>query len=173
MTSTIKHGLITGTIVGIFAIASFSIVNSLNTSYGWGMQPAHIRGVCGLLTILILATGIYLAMQAVKREQSGKLLYGQALKTGMLVAVITAVLTALFGFIYCEFINPGYAQYMVAEAQKAMVAAGETKQQMAADSKTVAAEYSTGMQVVEALVGQFVVGTVVSLIMGLFIKTGK
>lgn len=173
MRSIFKHGLITGIIVGVFAVLFFSIVNGLNTSNGWGMQPASIRGIGGLLTIVILATGIYLTMQAVKKEQGNMLTYGEALKTGVIVAVITAVITAICGFIYCQYINPGYAQYMLAEAQKVMVAQHESQQQMAADSISIKNEYSATMQVMQALVGQTVVGTVLSLIMGIFIRTKK
>jgi F0F1-type ATP synthase assembly protein I len=173
MRSTLRYGLITGTVVGIFAISFFSIVNGINNSQDWGMQAANIRGISGLLTILIQATGIYVAMQAVKKQQSNTLTYGQALKTGLLIAVLTAVITGLFSFIYCEFINPGYAQYMVAEAQKVMIAKGETPAQMVTDSNAVRKEFSTGAQVAMALVGQFFVGTMVSFIMGLFIKTKK
>jgi hypothetical protein len=172
MKSTLKYGLITGTVVGIFAISFFSIVNGINNSAGWGMQASNIRGISGLLTILIQATGIYVAMQAIKK-QNNTLSYGQALKTGIFIAIITAIITAFFSFIYCEFINPGYAQYMVAEAQKVMIAKGETQQQITADSVAVRKEFSTGAQVAMALVGQFFVGTVVSLIMGLFIRTKK
>jgi len=173
MRTNLKYGLITGIIVGAFAVLFFALVNWLNTSYNWGMQPSNIRGVGGLLTIVILATGIYLTMQAVKKEQANKLTYGQALKVGVIVAVITAVLVALFGFIYCQFLNPGYAQYMVSEAQKAMAANGETPQQIAEHSKSVQAEFSTGGQVMQALVGQTVVGTVVSLILGAFLRSKK
>ncbi|SDS87041.1 Protein of unknown function [Mucilaginibacter mallensis] len=173
MRSTLKYGIITGAVVGIFAISFFSIVNCVNNSEGWGIQAANIRGISGLLTILIQATGIYVAMQAIKKQQNNSLTYGQALKTGILIAVLTAVITALFSFIYCEFINPGYAQYMVAEAQKVMIAKGETQQQIITDSAAVRKEFSTGAQIGESLVGQFFVGTVISLIMGLFIKTKK
>jgi len=173
MSTKFKHALVTGITVGVFAIAFFSIVDGLNTSNNWGMNPANIRGLGGLLTIVILATGIYLTMQAVKKQQGNMLTYGQALKTGLLVAVVTAVITALFGFIYCQVINPGYAAYMVSETQKAAMAAKENNQQLAADIAAAKTEYSTTMQVIQALVGQSVVGTVVSLIMGLFIKTKK
>lgn len=173
MRSTLKYGIITGAVVGIFAISFFSIVNGINNSEGWGMQASNIRGLSGLLTILIQATGIYVAMQAIKKQQNSALSYGQALKTGILIAVLTAVITAVFSFIYCEFINPGYAQYMIAEAQKVMIAKGETQQQITADSEAVRKEFSTGAQVAMALVGQFFVGTIVSLIMGLFIRTKK
>jgi len=173
MRLNLKYGLITGIIVGAFAVSFFALVNCLNTSYNWGMQPSNIRGIGGLLTIVILATGIYLTMQAVKKEQDNKLTYGQALKAGVIVAVITAVLVALFGFVYCQFLNPGYAQYMVSEAQKAMAANGETPQQIAEHSKSVQAEFSTGGQVMQALIGQTVVGTVVSLVLGMFLRSKK
>jgi len=173
MNSTLKRGLITGTIVGIFAVSFFLVVNGLNTKYNWGFHPADIRGIGGLLTILILGTGIYITLQAVKKEQNNGLSYAQALKTGISVAIITAVITAFCSFIYCTLINPGYADYMVAEAQKVMIANNETKQQIAQHSLAVKNEYATAMQVMQALVGQTVVGTVLTLIMGLFIKTKK
>lgn len=173
MRPTLKYGLITGITVSIFATAFFSIVNGLNNSHNWGMQSSTIRGITGLLTILILAIGIYVAMQAVKRTQNNTLTYSQAFKTGILVAVITAVITATGSFIYCQFINPGYARYMLAEAQRAMAAQGETQQQIAADSIKVKQTYSTGMQVIQSLVGQSVVGTALSFILGLFLRTKK
>jgi hypothetical protein len=159
--------------VGVFAVSFFSIVNGLNIGNHWGIYPATIRGIGGLLTVVILGTGIYLTMQAVKKEQSNSLTYGQALKAGIIVAVITAVITAICSFIYCQFINPGYAQYMLAEAQKAMVAQHESQQQIANDSAGIKAGFSTGGQVIQALIGQTVVGTVLSLIMGIFIKSKK
>jgi hypothetical protein len=172
MRSTIKYGIITGIIVGGFAILFFTIVNSLNTAYSWGMQPENIRGLGGLLTIPILATGIFLTMSTVKKEQDYKLTYLQALKTGVLVAVITAIIVALFSYIYC-IINPGFAQYMLAEAQKVMQAKHESQQQIAADSINVLKEYAPGTQVFQALVGQTVIGTVMSLIIGLFVRSRK
>jgi len=173
MRTNLKYGLITGIIVGAFAVGFFALINSLNTSNNWGMQPSAIRGIGGLLTIVILATGIYLTMQAIKKEQGNKLTYGQALQAGVIVAGITAVLVALFGFVYCQYLNPGYAQYMVSEGQKAMAANGETQQQIAEHSKALQAEFSTGGQVAQALIGQTIVGTVVSLIMGIFVKSKK
>jgi hypothetical protein len=173
MRSTLKYGLITGITLSIFATAFFSIVDGLNNSHNWGMQSSSIRGITGLLTILILATGIYVAMQAVKKGQNNTLTYSQAIKTGILVAIITAIITAFGSYIYCEFINPGYAQYMLAEAQKAMAAQRDTPQQIAADSVKVKQTYSTGMQVIQSLVGQSVVGTALSLVLGLFLRTRK
>lgn len=173
MRPSVKCGIITGIAVGLFAITCFSIFNWLNTQFGWGMQPATIRGLSGLLTIVIQGTGIFFSMRGTKAAQNGQLSYGQALKAGVTVAIITALITALFAFIYCTVVNPGYADYMVNEARKAMIASGKSAKQIADELVSVRREFSTAGQVMEALIAQTVVGTAISLIMSLFIKSKK
>jgi len=60
---------------------------------------------------------------------------------------------------------------MVRDAQKAMLAKGDSPQQISKESADVAKQFSTGAQVMTGLVGQFVTGAIISLIIGLFIKT--
>jgi len=170
MKSTLKFGLATGLISSVFLFGFFSLGVWLNEKNGWGMQAENIRGIGGLLSIPIQAIGIYMAMQNTKRL-TGMLTYGQAIKTGLLVAVTIAVIVAIFSFLYCRFINPGYAEFMVKDAQKAMAASGKSQQQINQDSVMVSKQFTTGAQVLMALVGQFVTGLIISLIIGLFIKT--
>jgi Protein of unknown function (DUF4199) len=166
-----KYALLTAFTVGIFTICFFSIVNWLDTTYNWGIKPANIRGISGLLTILIQAIGIYFSMTTVKINQNGLLSYSQAAKAGITVAIITALITAIFGFIYCEFINPGYAKYMVNEARKTMLTNGESQHQIADHLVSVRKEFSTTAQMMMALIGQSVIGTMLSLIIAPFIKS--
>lgn len=166
-----KTGIKTGLAVGIFAIGCFSFFNWLNVKYGWGIQPATIRGISGLITILIQGIGIYFSMQSTKTAQNGALSYGGAFSAGFTVAIITALITAFCGLIFCTIISPGYSDFMVNEAHKAMVASGESPKQIAQDMVGVRWEFSTGGQVTAALIAQSVVGTVISLIMAIFIKS--
>jgi len=171
MKSTLKTGLITGLIIcGVFLAGFLVLMKCLSTHY-WNMPADTIRGIVGLLSIPIQFIGIYIAMQNAKKA-SGTLTYGQALKTGVIVAITIAIVVSVFSFLYCTF-NPHYAADMVQDAQKFMRAAHETEQQISTDSVKVAAEFTTGMQVTEALVGQFVMGTIMSLILGLFLKGKK
>ena len=103
MKSTVKTGLITGLISSIFLFGFFSLMVWLNARSQWGIQASTIRGIGGLLSIPIQAIGIYMAMQNVKKL-TGLLTYGQAVKTGLLVAVTVAVVVAIFGFLYCKVI---------------------------------------------------------------------
>jgi hypothetical protein len=171
MKPSYRSGIITGFAVGIFAIGCFSFFNWLNTKNGWGIQPGTIRGISGLITILIQGIGIYFSMQGTKTVQNGRLGYGGAFKAGFTVAVLTALITAFCGFIYCTLINPGYADYMVNEAHKAMLAGGESTKQIAHDMVGVRWEFSTSGQVTAALIAQSVVGTIISLIMAIFIRS--
>ena len=170
MKSTLKFGLVTGLVSTIFLFGFFPLMVWLNAKNGWGIQVSTIRGIGGLLSIPIQATGIYMAMQNIKKL-TGALSYGQALKTGLIVAATVAVMVAAFSIIYCTIINPGYAEFMVKDAQKAMIASGKSQQQINQESVAVAQQFSTGMQVMMALVGQFFTGLIISLIIGLFIKT--
>ncbi|MCR8557067.1 DUF4199 domain-containing protein [Mucilaginibacter sp. BJC16-A38] len=170
MKSTLKIGLLTGLISSVFLFGFFSLLVWLNTKNGWGMQAESIRGLGGLLSIPIQAIGIYMAMQN-KKKITGMLTYGQAIKTGLLVAVTVAVVVAIFSFLYCRYFNPGYAEFMINDAQKAMIAKGESQQQINQDSAGLARQFTTGAQVMMALVGQFFTGLIISLIAGLFAKT--
>jgi len=173
MKPSYKAGIITGMAVGIFAISAFSFFNWLNTANSWGLQPATIRGISGLLTILIQAIGIYFSMTATSKIQNDIITYGQAFKAGLTVAIITALITAFCGLIYCTVINTGYSDYMVNEAHKAMAAYGKSPKQIADDLAGIKWQFSTVGQVIQALVAQTVVGSLVSLVMAIFIKSKK
>jgi len=172
MKTTLKFGLITGAISVVWLFGSFTLFTWLSGKYGWDIQVSTIRGIGGLLSIPIQAIGIYMAMQNIK-QISGSLTYGRAVKTGLVVAVTIATVVAIFSLLYCTVINPGYAEFMVHDAQKTMIAKGESQQDISQASVAVRNEFSAGMQVMQALVGQFVTGTIMSLIIGLFIKTKK
>jgi len=70
-------------------------------------------------------------------------------------------------------INPGYADFMVKDTERVLVAAGKSPQEISQQLDAVRKEFSAGAQVGMAVVGQAVVGTIAALILGLFIRTKK
>jgi len=169
----LKYGIITGCIVGLFTMTFFSIFDWINTKLGWGMRPSSIRGLTGLLTILIQAIGIYMGLGSVKHNQNNSLSYWQGVKTGVTIAVITAIITSVCSFFYCTVINPTYTDYMVQAAEREMIEAGEAKDQMVAHLAEVRKSFSTPAQVGMALVGQLVVGSAIAFILSPFIQNKK
>jgi hypothetical protein len=174
MNPFLKYGLWTGIISGLWGLVCFTVVGWLNKAFFHESIPAtDIRSYSGLFSILILVVGIYLGMKQARLRAGGVLTYGQAVKTGVLVACVTAVLVASFSWLYCAVINPGYADFMVQDTGRALAAAGKTPQEISQRLVDVRKEFSTGMQMMQALVGQVAVGSLVSLILGAFMRSRK
>lgn len=163
--------IITGFTVPIFATAFFAIIEGLNHNKGWGINPMNIRGVAGLITLVILGIGVYSGMQQVKRQQTGRLTYGEAFKTGIFIALVTAVISATGSFIYCTFINPGFADYMVQETRRLMLQQGVPVSQMTGQLQAIHQQFSTPIQVMQSFVGQFAGGTILTAIIAFFTRT--
>jgi hypothetical protein len=172
MKTFVKYGLWTGIVSGLRGGVSFTVVGWLNNTAFHGAIPAtQIRSYSGLFSFIILALGIYLGLKQARTRNSNSLTYGQAVKTGALIAVVTAVLVAAFTWLYCTVINPGYADFMVQDVQHSMAVAGKSPAEISQAAESTRKEFSTGAQVAQALIGQVVVGTLLSLIFGLFLRT--
>jgi hypothetical protein len=169
----LKQATLTGLISAVFATTAFSVTDSLNQHNNWNINPANIRGIVGLLSLIILGIGIYVGMQNVKRANQGRLSYGQALLTGCLIALTVGIIMAILGLIYSGVINPGYAGYMVAEGKKVMLANGESPGDIAKGVAGLQKQFAPSMQIIQALVGQTAAGMVISLVLGIFVKSKK
>lgn len=174
MKSFIKYGLWTGIASGLWGLATFKVIGWLNTVAFHGSLPAaNVRSIGGLFSIVILVLGIAWGMREARQQNEGLLSYGQAVKTGVLVAGITAIIVGVFTLLYCTVINPSYADFMVADAERSMRAAGKAPGEIAQELESVRKQFSTGSQVGQALIGQAVVGSLASLILGAFWRTKK
>jgi hypothetical protein len=172
MKTFVKYGLWTGIVSGLWALISFTVVGWLNTVAFHGNIPAtQIRSYSGLFSLIILALGIYLGIKQTRARNGNSLTYSQAVKTGILIAVITAVVVALFGWFYCAVLNPGYTDFMVRDARQSLTAAGKSSAEIALGAEAARKEFTTVAQVAEALIGQAVLGTLITLILGLFMRT--
>lgn len=168
-----KHAAITGLLTGTFAVVVFSLADNLNRSNNWNYNPVTLRGLTGLLTIVILAIGIYTGMAKVKRDNGRKLTYRQALLSGIMISVVTGIITAAIGLIYSLIINPGYADYLIRENQRIMQINHNNAAEIAASTASLQKQMSTTIQIVQALAGQIVSGTLLSIIIGAFVKSNR
>jgi hypothetical protein len=171
MTSFLRYGFWTGILTGLWSLSSFTIVNWLNsTAFHDSIPATQIRSYSGLFSLIILGLGIYLGMKQARARNANLLTYGQAVKTGVLIACITALFVGLFSFLYCAVINPGYTEFMVRDVQHSLTVAGKTPQEIVRGMEAARKEFSSGAQVGEALLGQSVMGILLSLILGLFLR---
>jgi Protein of unknown function (DUF4199) len=172
MKTFVKFGLWTGILSGLWGLISFTVVGWLITTAFHSSIPAtQIRSYSGLFSLIILALGIYLGLKQARDRNGNSLTYSQAVKTGILIAVTTAVLVALFAWFYCAVLNPGYTDFMIQDVRQSLTAAGKSSAEIARGAETARKEFTTGAQVTEALIGQAVLGTLITLLLGLFMRT--
>src|ERR1700748_285069 len=164
-----KQALLTGITIGIVAVVSFTLGKQAHLN----ISATTLRGLTGLLTLVILGIGMYMGMQRIKTLNSGIMTYGQAVFTGFIIALVTGIITALVSIVYCCLIDPTYTAYMISETQKVMLADGKSPAEVTAAVPALQQQWSAGGQFIQALIGQTVCGTVIALIMGIFVRTKK
>lgn len=169
----IKHAFTTGTCVAGFGPVFFAIADKISNTPTHFTNPMTIRGVTGLLSLIILGVGIYYGMQSVKKLNGGALSYGAAIKTGLFISVITGIITAAFTFIYCQYIDKDFAGHIISESIALLIAEHASAEEISRTINDITRQLSTSMQVMQALVGQPVSGLILSLIIGAFVKTKK
>jgi len=69
-----------------------------------------------------LLVGIFISVFLEKKKNNGFIEFKEALKVGMLYAVVFAVVVAIFNYFYHTFITPDTIDYFLSEAKKAAIA---------------------------------------------------
>ncbi len=126
-----KWGLITGMVYVIF-----SLLNNM-----LGLQEGGGFSMLGMLsnTLVFLGTlvTVYLGVKEIRDTQLGGFLtFGQGFKSGMGIALIAALVSAVFSYIYLALIDPDFISKLMAATE-----AQWEKQNMPEDQMDVARKY--------------------------------
>jgi hypothetical protein len=155
-----RYGLLTGLI---------SIIIS------FGLNAAHLeQSPAKWLTLVVMIAGIVLGQQAYKKANGEFMSYGQGLGVGMMVASVSAVLSAAFSYIYVTFIDPEMTARLLDKARADMEAQGKLNDAQIDQAMHWTAMFMQGPALVAiALVGGIVMGLLVSLITAAVLKNPK
>jgi hypothetical protein len=155
-----RYGLLTGL---ISIIISFSL------------NAAHLeQSPAKWLTLVVMIAGIVLGQQAYKKANGEFMSYGQGLGVGMVVASVSAVLSAAFSYIYVTFIDPDMTARLLDKARADMEAQGKLNDAQIDQAMHWTAMFMQGPALVAiALVGGIVMGLLVSLITAAVLKNPK
>ncbi|MGV6830418.1 MAG: DUF4199 domain-containing protein [bacterium] len=150
MNTTIKkfggYGLLTGLVIFII-----HLLFSKNFSY-------ETNEVLGYISIFLSLSFIYFGIKHYRdKVNEGLLSLGQALKIGILIALLVAVGIAIADFIYTKFINPEW----FAEYEQMLIDQGKQDEII---------EMTSEMAAVFMLVLVTIIGFIISLISGLILQ---
>ncbi len=133
--------------------------------YAVGLHTIHID-LHPIITMFWIPIAIFLLVLALREKKwkdlDGKMSYLDGVKSGVIIAVMLAVLSPVVLYIFFQFINPGFFDTMAAHA----VEQGHLTQ---ADATSY---FSMGSYIFQAVLGS-VIGTVVSTLIIMFFMRSK
>ncbi len=158
----INYGLILGVLTIIVQVIAY-MTNGMATE-----RPFWEKALGWIVFIGVL----FIAIKKFREANNGNLKVGQAIKTGIGVALIGAVITAVYVFIFFNFIEPTALDTMLEMAQEKMLEQNPdmTEEQMEIAVKWTKMFMSPTAMIFFTILGNLLFGLIVSLISGLILK---
>lgn len=157
--TVLKFGLFSAAaIIGLFAI-SFFLMQNLSFA---------VQEVWGYLSVFVALSFTFFGIKAYRDEHlDGKIGFGRALGTGLLITLFPAIAFGLFDAIYVSYINPEFFEQYYAQAVAEMsnqYAGDELAAKLAEMESTKDLASSVFFNFILMFFTVFVVGFIVSLI---------
>ena len=143
---------------------------------GYHGEKIGEAGLYEWLGHVIIIIGLILAIRKARKkalEDDGSFSYGHAFMVGFATAVVVAVGSTVFTYIYAKFINPGMVDAIINLQRKEMRELGVAQEQISAAAKVVKMGLSPLAQAFSAFVGTIFLGIFSSLILGIVFRNYK
>ena len=160
---TRKFALQYGLFLGLASIAFNFLLYTQELHY----EQDPISQIVGFV---LMAVFIILGILAFKKANGGLISLGQALKTGVGVAVFASLLGAIYGFIFMNVIEPDFADKMAEIAKQQML---EQQPDMTDEQIEFGLDIQKKIINFIPLIGivmSAIIGLIISLITGLIVK---
>lgn len=160
----LKTPLLYGVITGAIA-AGWSFLLYL---LGWDVSP-FLRNF-GYFTVVILAAGIYLGIQA-KREGNKKkfITYTDAFRAGFLISLISGIILGAYAYLYISQINPGFVEIIIREKTEILTQLGISQEKIMSHQLWLERKYSPLGQFISNNGGFVLLGSILSAIFSIFL----
>lgn len=148
-----------------------TLVNSFFVD-GFGIEHDFVRKYSGFSPFIIVGIGLFLAMKKAKGETyHNDLNFGQAIYTGIVVCAFIALFSAIFNFLYFQFINVNYADEVIRIATPLMQADKMSEKEIAEQIVQIKETYKPVNQLTGTFVIMLVIGIFFSAIYGAILRT--
>lgn len=157
----LNYGLVLGFISILVAVANYA--------FGDVYRPHWSIGVISALTSIIL---IVLGIKKVKDAQGGYLSLGQALKTGLGIALVSGIIYIIYLLLFTNFIEPEFYTNMAAVQEQTIIEKypNMSDEQLEASVEMAGKFSGPAMAAAFTLAGSLFFGFIISLIAGLIMK---
>lgn len=156
----LRYGLLTG-------LVSIIISFGINASH---LETSPLR----YLTSVVLIAGIVMAQREFKARNAGFMEYGQGLGVGTILSTVVGLLSAVFTYVYTNFVDPDMMARTMEKVRADMEAKGTMSDAQIDQAMTISSKFTSGpVMLIFIIVGSIVIGLIISLITSAFIKNAK
>lgn len=154
---------------GVYLGFASIIINLVNYVLGDIYEPHWLVIVVSLaVTIALLVLGI----KKVKEGNDGLLSLGEAIKTGLGISAVSAVIVCIYLLLFYNFIEPEYFDNMILVQERTILEKypNMSDEQLEGAKKGAAAFANTGVNLSLTIFMSLFFGLIISLITGLIMK---
>lgn len=156
--NSIKHGIIIGLGLIIYSVILYVLELNLNN-------------VLNNLSYLILIAGFYFGTKAYRdKELNGHINYGKAFGYSMIILLIAAIISNVYGYIFMKFIDPDIVEKIKALSEEKMLERGMSDEQVEMSMKMQSKFMSPGIMMIFGFVWYMIFGTILALLTSIFVK---
>jgi hypothetical protein len=157
----LNHGILLGVVSVLLSVSIYAMGKIYDQSI-WVM----------LTSFAIMAVIIYLGLQKFKISNNGLLSLGQALKIGLGISLVGAIISIIYNQIFLNFIEPDFMENMMKLSENKML---EANPNMTDDQIETALSIQETFSkpligIAMAIIGSLFFGFIISLIEGLILK---
>lgn len=161
-----KRALIYGGLVALASVVWLLLEHALGFR-GENIETGQYTGYVAMLFPII---GIVMAIWSAKRADPGPFSFGDGFKLGLAVTAVSAVLGAIFFYIYVTALNPDYAQTLQAATEAQLQKQGLSGRELEQAQSMQAGLTSPAALSIFSLFGSVLVGLVVSAVVAAIMR---
>lgn len=153
-----RYGLLTGLVTVIITFGIYAL-------------QVEQHPVARFATIVVLIVGIILAQRNFKAQNAGFMSYGQGISVGLTVSGMVGLLSAIFMYVYMNFVDPDLMTRIMEKARADMEAKGSMSDAQIDQAMAMSAKFTTGpIMLAFTVLGSILIGLIISLIASAFTK---
>jgi len=153
----------------ILAVAGI-LVSLVTYAMGSHLQPHWSISVISIaISIGLVIAGI----KKFKEENNGFMSWGQGVKVGVGICILSALITAVYQYVFMNFIEPDFLVQAMELQNEAYLDAGMTEEQIEAANEMGKKFQSPGILAAISIIGAAVLGFIISAIASAIMKKNE
>ena len=163
MNLPLKYGILTGLAAVLWKLGEYYLNLNSNTIGAWA----------GFIPYFILFIGVFIGILAQKRDDisgAGLLEFKQGARTGVVISLVTGIIIAIFGFVYCRFINPEFLEQHLAMTKDLMLKDKRPAEIIEKEMQMIKDSASVGRLMFRSFTTSLFIGMIVSFILAAILK---